>query len=131
MIEPASLSQGDARFQVSISIYTKACAEVPARAFVVPVAGKDSGLVRRVPLSFRRMKQIIAWATLATLLAAGVSDAQVVKQEPFDGKMLPGAVILVDDGSCGKGKIKEVTGGEIGAMDPRPRTRRCIPRDRK
>ena len=70
-------------------------------------------------------------AVLATLLAAGVSDAQVVKQEPFDGKMLPGAVILVDDGSCGKGRIKEVTGGEIGAMDPRPRTRRCIPRDRK
>jgi len=77
------------------------------------------------------MKQIIAWAVLAYLLAAGSSNAQVVKQEPFEGKMLPGAVILVDDGSCGKGKIKEVTGGEIGAMDPRPRTRRCIPRDKK
>jgi hypothetical protein len=77
------------------------------------------------------MKRIVALAALAHLLAAAVSDAQVVKQEPFDGKMLPGAVILVDDGSCGKGKIKEVTGGEIGAMDPRPRTRRCIPRDRK
>jgi hypothetical protein len=77
------------------------------------------------------MKQIIAWAVLAYLLAAGSSNAQVVKQEPFEGKMLPDAVILVDDGSCGKGKIKEVTGGEIGAMDPRPRTRRCIPRDKK
>ena len=104
---------------------------MPARALVVSGIRKDSGLVRRVPLSFRRMKEIVALAALATLLAAGSSDAQVVKQEPFDGKMLPGAVILVDDGSCGKGKIKEVTGGEIGAMDPRPRTRRSIPRDRK
>jgi hypothetical protein len=77
------------------------------------------------------LNRIVASAALAYLLAAGGSDAQVVKQEPFDGKMLPGAVILVDDGTCGKGKIKEVTGGEIGAMDPRPRTRRCIPRDRK
>ena len=78
------------------------------------------------------MKQIIAWAVLACLLAAGSSsNAQVVKQEPFEGKMVPGAVVLVDDGSCGKGKIKEVTGGEIGAMDPRPRTRKCIAKDNK
>jgi hypothetical protein len=77
------------------------------------------------------MKQIVALAALATLLAASSSDAQIVKQEPFDGQMLPGAVILVDDGSCGKGKIKEVTGGEIGAMNPRPRSRRCIPRGTK
>ena len=69
---------------------------------------------------------------LCFLLAASSTNAQVVvKQEPFDGQMLPGSIILVDDGSCGKGKIKEVTGGEIGAMNPRPRTRRCIPRDKK
>jgi hypothetical protein len=77
------------------------------------------------------MKQIVALAALAYLLAATGSDAQVVKQEPFEGKMVPGAVVLVDDGSCGKGKIKQVTGGEIGAMDPRPRTRKCIPKDKK
>ena len=71
-------------------------------------------------------------AALGFLLAASSTNAQViVKQEPFDGQMLPGSIILVDDGSCGKGKIKEVTGGEIGAMNPRPRTRRCIPRDKK
>jgi hypothetical protein len=60
---------------------------------------------------------------LACLLAAGGScNAQpVVKQEPFDGKMLPGAVILVDDGSCGKGRIKEVTGGEVGAKTSHPK----------
>jgi hypothetical protein len=78
-----------------------------------------------------RMKQFVALSVLGLLLAASSSDAQVVKQEPFEGKMVPGAVILVDDGSCGKGKIKQVTGGEIGAMDPRPRTRKCIPKDKK
>jgi hypothetical protein len=77
-----------------------------------------------------RVRQTAPLAALACLLAVGgPCNAQpVVKQEPFDGKMLPGAVILVDDGSCGKGRIKEVTGGEVGAMDPRPRTRRCIPK---
>jgi hypothetical protein len=77
-------------------------------------------------------QQTVGLAALALLLAANSSDAQVVvKQEPFEGQMVPGAVILVDDGTCGKGKIKQVTGGEIGAMDPRPRTRKCIPKDKK
>jgi hypothetical protein len=78
------------------------------------------------------MKRIAGLSALAWVLAANSSSAQVVvKQEPFEGKMVPGAAILVDDGSCGKGKIKQVTGGEIGAMDPRPRTRKCIPKDKK
>jgi hypothetical protein len=73
------------------------------------------------------MKQIIGPAALALLVAASShSNAQVLKQEPFEGKMVPGSVVLVDDGTCGKGKIKQVTGGEIGAMNPRPRTRKCI-----
>ena len=79
------------------------------------------------------MRTIVGSAALAVLLAASsfCKAETVVKQEPFEGQMLPGAVILVDDGTCGKGKIKEVTGGEVGAMNPRPRTRRCIPKDKK
>jgi hypothetical protein len=53
-----------------------------------------------------------------------------VKQEPFDGQMSPGQVILVDDGTCGKGKIKQVTGGELGAMNPRPRAKKCVPKEK-
>jgi hypothetical protein len=54
------------------------------------------------------MKQIVGLGALALLLAASsTSDAQVLKQEPFEGKMVPGSVILVDDGTCGKGKIKQ------------------------
>jgi hypothetical protein len=76
------------------------------------------------------VKKIVGSVALALFLASsGSCNAQaVVKQEPWEGKMVPGQVILVDDGTCGKGKIKEVTGGELGAMNPRPRTRRCIPR---
>ena len=75
--------------------------------------------------------KVVGSVALALLLAlGGACGAQtVVKQEPWEGKMEPGQVILVDDGTCGKGKIKEVTGGELGAMNPRPRTRKCIPRD--
>ena len=76
-----------------------------------------------------RMKQTDRLSALVLLLAASsTSDAQVLKQEPFEGKMVPGSVILVDDGTCGKGKIKQVTGGETDAMNPRPRTRKCIPK---
>jgi hypothetical protein len=75
------------------------------------------------------MKQTIGLAALALLLAASSpSNAQVLKQEPLEGKMVPGFVLLIDDGTCGKGKIKQVIGGETDAMNPRPRTRKCIPR---
>jgi hypothetical protein len=75
------------------------------------------------------MKQTVGSAALALLVAAiSPSNAQVLKQEPLEGKMVPGSVLLVDDGTCGKGKIKQVTGGETGAMNPKPRTRRCIPK---
>lgn len=78
------------------------------------------------------MKQTVGLAALALLLAAiSAGNAQVLKQEPFDGKMVPGSVIMVDDGTCGKGKIKQVTGGETDAMNPRPRIRKCIPKDKK
>ena len=64
--------------------------------------------------------------------ASGYPDnVPVLKEEP-NGRMLsPSAVVLVDDGTCGKGKIKEVTGGEVAPAIERPRTRRCIAKPRK
>jgi hypothetical protein len=38
------------------------------------------------------------------------------------------AILLVDDGTCPAGQIKEVTGGRINERVQR--TRRCIPRQR-
>lgn len=80
---------------------------------------------------------VTAFMLLLSLLDGGICRAQsattgypgnvpVVKQEPFIGMMSPGAIILVDDGTCGKGRIKEVTGGEVAPAIERPRTRRCV-----
>ena len=63
----------------------------------------------------------------------GVSAA-VLKQEPGPGKLRVGQTVLVDDGSCPPGQIKQVTGGRN--MDPATRAsiagparqRTCVPR---
>ena len=75
------------------------------------------------------MKTMIGSAAMALLLAAsGVCHAQtVVKQEPM--MMNRGTVVLVDDGSCPKGQIKQVTAqGATGSVDAPygAVTRKCI-----
>jgi hypothetical protein len=59
------------------------------------------------------MMKIVGSVAFALVLASNGSckARTVVKQEPMEGKVVPGQVILVDDGTCGKAKIKEVTGG--------------------
>ncbi|MGH6683861.1 MAG: DUF6719 family protein [Pseudolabrys sp.] len=42
---------------------------------------------------------------------AFASLARIVQEEPAMGLMREGERLLVDDGSCGPGKIKEVIGG--------------------
>jgi hypothetical protein len=64
---------------------------------------------------------------------SGYCNAQVLKHEPGAGQLQAGAVVLLDDGTCGKGKIKQVTGGSNmngGQMTAggAPRTRKCIPK---
>jgi hypothetical protein len=54
---------------------------------------------------------------------------QVLRQEPPSIRY--GSVFLVDDGTCGKGKIKKIVGGRgahCSACLPVPRARTCIPR---
>jgi hypothetical protein len=71
--------------------------------------------------------------TLALLMTAcGVCSAetQILKQEPPLGAP-PGEKFLVDDGTCGRGKIKELTipvwsWNGVGVGEPRQR--RCIAR---
>jgi hypothetical protein len=71
-------------------------------------------------------------ALAAVLAASGMCAAQVVvKQEPMEGQLRTGATVLVDDGTCGKGKMKLITatggnGNEIQGLPPRTRT--CVPR---
>ena len=63
--------------------------------------------------------------------ACGVCNAQqVVKQEPPVGQP-PGEKFLVDDGTCGRGKIKELTIADWnsrGVNADVPRKRRSIAR---
>jgi hypothetical protein len=73
---------------------------------------------------------IICCVAAAPALAAG---GRMLKREPAMGKMRPGERVLVDDGSCGPGKVKEVIGGNHWKVGGSPgsnieRTRRCIPR---
>ncbi len=72
---------------------------------------------------------------LAALLAAGIvfttaAIAQVLPREPPMGQLKEGQRVLVDDGSCPPGRIKEVIGGnhtKVGGTKQIERTRRCIP----
>jgi hypothetical protein len=78
------------------------------------------------------MRTLVTGSTaLSVVLAAGgICSAQVVaKQEP--GQLMTGATVLVDDGTCSKGKIKLVTatGGNGNELKGLPqRTRTCVPR---
>lgn len=70
---------------------------------------------------------------LAAILAwSGICAAQVVvKRAPMEGQLRTGASVLVDDGTCGQGKIKLIsaTGGNGNEIQGRPpRTTTCVPR---
>jgi hypothetical protein len=69
-------------------------------------------------------------AVAATMIAVRAS-AEVLKKEPPMGALREGQVVLVDDGSCPAGQIKEVTGGNhvaAGGFKRIVRTHRCVPR---
>ena len=77
-------------------------------------------------------KLIAGSVALIAVFAAGVCDAQVVvKREPMEGTLRTGATVLVDDGTCGAGKIKLISstggnGNELKGLPPRTRT--CVAR---
>ena len=50
----------------------------------------------------------------------------VLKEEARRNPLKHGEVVLVDDGSCPAGQIKEVTGGKADAAKQLNRTRRCM-----
>ena len=64
-------------------------------------------------------------ASLILLLFAAPALAQVATREPDDLRL--GQRVLVDDGSCPAGQIKEVMGSQMTTSGVL-RTRKCIPR---
>lgn len=73
-------------------------------------------------------KLIAGSVALMVVLAVGVCGAQaIVKQEPLDARN--GATVYVDDGSCPKGSIKQVTYTHGNAMSGAPlRAATCVRR---
>jgi hypothetical protein len=55
------------------------------------------------------MRLFLLSAALIGLCSSG--HAAVLKSEPGEGQLRPGQRVLVDDGSCPAGQIKEVIGG--------------------
>ena len=51
---------------------------------------------------------------------------ELLKREPAIGQLPTGASVLVDDGTCGAGKIKKVVGGNVATGQPRARS--CVAR---
>ncbi len=84
--------------------------------------------MRRARASIRRAPAPLLAAALAVLGATPIVQAgpQVLKEAPKDGAIPYGQVVLVDDGKCPKGEIKEITGGS--QQQSIARKVRCIKR---
>jgi hypothetical protein len=83
-------------------------------------------------MSLERVAAIILLdLTIATAVMPAPVRAQVLSREPAMGAMKEGERVLVDDGTCPKGQIKEVIGGnhvKVGGTKQIERQRRCIAR---
>ena len=73
------------------------------------------------------MRTIFPLAALALLLFAGTARAEIVSREQDIVNLRLGQKIMVDDGSCPAGQIKEVQGTQMTASGV-VSTRKCVPR---
>jgi hypothetical protein len=67
--------------------------------------------------------------TVVASLAGLPAAAEVLKHEPPMGALTRGQRVLVDDGTCPPGQIKEVVGGDhikVGGTKQILRVRNCI-----
>jgi hypothetical protein len=60
------------------------------------------------------------------ILLNDVGAQEIMKSEPAAGALAAGITVLVDDGTCPKGQIKQVTGGK--RVDGVQRQKKCIKR---
>lgn len=81
-----------------------------------------------VPAEYGRPLLFVgALVTAATVWSATVSATTIVKQEPPAGQLRYGQRLLVDDGSCPAGQLKELVGGKSSGHGVK-RLRRCVHR---
>ena len=81
------------------------------------------------------VKHVAAFAVVGLLSVAPASaKVQILRHDPGKGQLPAGQTVLVDDGSCPKGQIKEVKGGSDRSLrtgsnhSGSARTHRCIAR---
>jgi hypothetical protein len=70
-------------------------------------------------------------ATVLAMTIGGSIAATVLKTEPPMGELKEGQRVLVDDGSCPPGQLREVIGGnhtKAGGKSNVIRQYRCVPR---
>jgi hypothetical protein len=73
------------------------------------------------------MRAALILATLVLMTSAGVAQVQIVSREQDIVELRLGQKIMVDDGSCPAGQIKEVQGATMTTAGVQ-RTRKCVPR---
>ena len=73
------------------------------------------------------MRAALILATLVLMTSAGVAQVQIVSREQDIVELRLGQKIMVDDGSCPAGQIKEVQGAQMTTAGVQ-RTRKCVPR---
>lgn len=74
---------------------------------------------------------IVAFAAvIATLASHAAAQAQTLSREPAAGELRLGQRVLVDDGSCPAGQIKQVTGARLTTAGVE-RVRGCVPRKQR
>jgi hypothetical protein len=73
------------------------------------------------------MRTALALAALALLALADAARAEIVSREQDIVDLRLGQRVMVDDGSCPAGQIKEVQGSQMTTSGV-VRTRKCVPR---
>lgn len=69
----------------------------------------------------------LAALALAAAASVGVARAEIVSREQDIPDLRLGQKVMVDDGSCPAGQIKEVQGAQMTTSGVQ-RTRKCVPR---
>lgn len=82
----------------------------------------------------KRSFRLLRWTVIATALLLATPPGwtqSILKQEPALGELREGQSVMVDDGTCPKGQVKLVTGGnhkKAGGTKDITRTHACIAR---
>ena len=73
------------------------------------------------------MRTASALTVFVLLAFAGIARAEIVSREQDIVDLRLGQKVMVDDGSCPAGQIKEVQGAQMTTSGV-TRTRKCVPR---